>query len=61
MQYLKQIRLKKVFDSIKNQPTQNITEIALNNGFLHMGHFSKDFKIMFNETAKQTAKRFLIN
>lgn len=60
MQYLKQIRLKKVFEMIKTNPRESITEIALAHGFVHMGHFSNDYKSMFQETAKQTAKRYLI-
>lgn len=61
MQYLKQIRLKNAYEMISQQPFLNISEIALLNGFNHLGHFSHDYKKMFNETPKQTAKRFYKN
>lgn len=56
MQYVKQQRLKQVHDRIVQQPYLNISEIAMHYGFNHMGHFTQDYKLLFNETPKQTAK-----
>nr|WP_174505880.1 AraC family transcriptional regulator [Acinetobacter sp. Marseille-Q1620] len=58
MQYVKNIRLKAVHATLCNTPLSNIAEIALEHGFNHMGHFSRDYKLMFGETPKQTVKRF---
>ena len=56
MQYVKQQRLKLVHDMIVQQPHLNISEIAMHYGFNHMGHFTQDYKLLFHETPKQTAK-----
>lgn len=57
MQYVKQCRLNQVHDVISQQPHLNISDIAMSYGFNHMGHFTRDYKLLFNETPKQTAKR----
>ncbi|WP_171263373.1 AraC family transcriptional regulator [Acinetobacter sp. ANC 4648] len=61
IQYLKQIRLKNVFNELIHNPQNNIAEIAIEHGFNHLGHFSRDYKLLFNEKPSQTIKRLLIN
>lgn len=61
MQYLKQIRLKNVFHDLTQNPQNNITEIAMEHGFNHLGHFSRDYQLLFNEKPSQTIKRALVS
>lgn len=56
MQYVKQCRLKQVHEMILQKPHVNISDIAMSYGFNHMGHFTQDYKLLFNQTPKQTAK-----
>ncbi len=57
--YLKLHRLHLVRKILlnSNPKTINITNIALENGFFHIGHFGKEYKKQFNETPSQTLKR----
>lgn len=61
IQYLKQIRLKNVFHDLTQNPQNNITEIAMEHGFNHLGHFSRDYQLLFNEKPSQTIKRALVS
>lgn len=61
IQYLKQIRLKNVFQELTQNPQNNIADIALEHGFNHLGHFSRDYQLLFNEKPSQTIKRILMN
>ena len=34
----------------------NITQVAMENGFMHMGYFGSEYKKLFNETPTDTWK-----
>jgi len=58
--YLKIHRLHLVRQQLISQgnfPAQNITAVAMNNGFMSMGYFSKEYKKLFNETPTETMKK----
>ncbi|RQR74788.1 AraC family transcriptional regulator [Burkholderia sp. Bp9015] len=59
MQHLKDVRLRRVFEELKvMSPTKGtIASVAFNWGFNHLGHFSADYKRLFNETPSQTLAR----
>ncbi|WP_448561721.1 helix-turn-helix domain-containing protein [Trichothermofontia sp.] len=59
MAYFKAQRLNGVHRHLKvaNPEEAKVKEIALQWGFQHMGHFSQDYKAMFNESPSQTLRR----
>jgi len=59
MAYFKAQRLNGVHRQLKaaNPTEARVKEIALQWGFTHMGHFSQDYKMMFNESPSQTLRR----
>ncbi len=59
MAYFKAQRLNGVHRQLKaaNPTEAKVKEIALQWGFSHMGHFSQDYKAMFNESPSQTLRR----
>lgn len=59
MGFLRQVRLQKVRETLlqaraTGQPIQ-ITRVALNAGFSHLGHFSQAYRAQFGESPSQTA------
>ncbi|PZG39045.1 helix-turn-helix domain-containing protein [Listeria ivanovii] len=52
LQYLTEVRLKHALQSLMHS-TENITEIALKNGFSSQKHFSEVFKFHFNVTPSE--------
>lgn len=59
MQYLKHTRLKNVYQTIQLSAPCNIADIALEHGFNHLGHFAKDYKLLFRESPRDTLKKQL--
>jgi AraC-like DNA-binding protein len=58
MAYLKMHRLEAVRrDILADRAERNVSSIAMNWGFSHLGRFSNDYKQLFGETPSQTLKR----
>lgn len=58
MAYLKWHRLEAVRrDILSDSSERNVSSIAMNWGFSHLGRFSNDYKQRFGETPSQTLKR----
>ncbi|ADZ90826.1 helix-turn-helix domain-containing protein [Marinomonas mediterranea] len=56
--FIKQSKLKHLRQEIiTNNNIRNITEIALDYGFSHLGRFSSDYRKMFSELPSETLKR----
>ncbi len=56
MQYLRQIRLNKVRAILQTTTQANISAVALQEGFGHLGRFSHYYEQAFNEQPQQTLK-----
>ena len=56
--YIRQRRLEKVRECLRNPGSnmRNVTEVALDYGFLHLGHFSENYKNMFGELPSDTLR-----
>lgn len=56
MDYLKRLRLSEVRRTLLRGDRSNtqIMSVAMDWGFWHMGHFSKDYRAMFDESPTQT-------
>ncbi|GLU30256.1 AraC family transcriptional regulator [Trinickia caryophylli] len=58
MAYLKRHRLEAVRrEMLSDGSERNVSSIAMNWGFSHLGRFSSDYKLRFGETPSQTLKR----
>ena len=59
MTYLRSVRLEKVREAllVADPQKKSVSEIALNYGFVHLGHFSENFKNRFGELPSQTIKK----
>ena len=59
MAYLKTLRLQTVHRALKTADPTNTNIIAIANqfGFWSMGHFSRDYKQMFDELPSATLKQ----
>ncbi|WP_250520667.1 MULTISPECIES: AraC family transcriptional regulator [unclassified Caballeronia] len=58
MAYLRMHRLEAVHcDILADRAEGNVSSIAMNWGFSHLGRFSNDYKQLFGETPSQTLKR----
>jgi len=58
--YLKLHRLHLVRNALMKQEdlnAMNITQIAMENGFMHMGYFGSEYKKLFNETPTGTLEK----
>ncbi|TSE19700.1 HTH-type transcriptional regulator CdhR [Tepidimonas alkaliphilus] len=56
--YLRAVRLNRVRQELlQATPGQTVIDIAARWGFWHMGHFSKEYRILFAEKPSQTLKR----
>ena len=59
-QYLNKLRLNKVRQVFKNKSNySNISEIAYEFNYWHMGQFAKDYKNLFNELPSHTLKKYV--
>ena len=58
-QYLQNLRLNAIRNDLLSTDSDNssIMDIALKYNFLHMGHFSFEYKKLFTETPSETRKR----
>lgn len=58
MSYLKILRLQGVYRVLKaaNPGQKNVTEVATQFGFYHLGYFAHDYKQMFGELPSETLK-----
>ena len=58
-QYIKNARLKGLHDEILHNPKiRNVTEVALDYGFTHLGRFSSDYRRLFGELPSEAFRRY---
>ncbi|VVQ23600.1 HTH-type transcriptional activator RhaS [Pseudomonas fluorescens] len=59
MQYIRQRKLERIHACLSDSscPVRNLTELALDYGFLHLGRFSESYRQQFGELPSQTFKR----
>jgi AraC-like DNA-binding protein len=58
MQYLRQVRLESVRASLLNpSASTSVTEVALDNGFVHLARFSAYYRAAFGEYPSETLRR----
>ena len=57
--FIRQMKLNLVYRDLKNARSEHetVSKIARKWGFIHMGHFSRHYKELFNENPSQTLKR----
>jgi len=59
--YLRRLRLNQVRRSLQhscaNGYTRSVTEIALDQGFWHLGRFSSQYRELFGESPRERARR----
>jgi AraC-like DNA-binding protein len=57
--FIRQKRLEKIHSSLSDPASRvrNITEVALDYGFLHLGRFSESYKNAFGELPSETLRR----
>lgn len=54
--YVKQVKLRKLREDLLRGRCRNITEVALDYGFGHLGRFSSDYRKLFGELPSETAR-----
>ncbi|MBS8241752.1 AraC family transcriptional regulator, partial [Marinobacter lipolyticus] len=54
--YIKQLKLRKLREDLLEGRCRNVTEIALDYGFSHLGRFSSDYRKTFGELPSETMK-----
>jgi AraC family ethanolamine operon transcriptional activator len=56
MDYLKRLRLTAVYSSLAQSDARStkVIDVAMEWGFWHMGHFARDYRVMFGEAPSQT-------
>jgi len=54
--YIKQLKLQKLREDLLQGKCRNVTEIALDYGFSHLGRFSSDYRKTFGELPSETLK-----
>lgn len=54
--YIKQLKLHKLREDLLQGKCRNVTEIALDYGFSHLGRFSSDYRKAFGELPSETMK-----
>lgn len=59
MHYIKQQKLLHIRKVLQGQErsVRNVTEVALDYGFMHLGRFSSDYKKLFGELPSETLKK----
>lgn len=58
-QYIKNARLKGLHNEIQHNPKiRNVTEVALDYGFTHLGRFSSDYRRLFGELPSEAFRRY---
>jgi len=55
-QYLQNLRLNAIKNEFLYYPESKVSDVAMKYHFLHMGHFSSEFKKMFGETPSAVLK-----
>lgn len=56
--FIKQSKLKSLREEfLRNKAVRNVTEVALDYGFTHLGRFSSDYFKMFGELPSETLRR----
>ncbi len=56
--FIKQSKLKSLREDLKHNPgIRNVTEVALDYGFTHLGRFSSDYRKMFGELPSETLRQ----
>lgn len=57
--YIRQKKLERIHACLKDPavPVRNVTEVAMDYGFLHLGRFSESYKSTFGELPSDTFKR----
>jgi AraC-like DNA-binding protein len=56
--YLRVTRLNQArLDLTRPPPGTTVTDVAMRWGFLHLGHFSKAYRDLFDETPRETLAR----
>lgn len=54
--YIKQLKLQKLREDLLQGKCRNVTEIALDYGFSHLGRFSSDYRKTFGELPSETLR-----
>jgi AraC-like DNA-binding protein len=54
--YIKQFKLRKLREDLLQGKCRNVTEIALDYGFSHLGRFSSDYRKAFGELPSETMR-----
>ena len=54
--YVKQVKLRKLREDLLRGRCRNITEVALDYGFGHLGRFSSDYRKLFGELPSETVR-----
>jgi AraC family ethanolamine operon transcriptional activator len=57
VRYLKLRRLEGTRRALTRTEHGNVTDVALEFGFWHLGHFAADYKALFGEAPSQTLRR----
>jgi AraC family ethanolamine operon transcriptional activator len=57
--YLKTQQLNRVYRVLRNADFSDtmVKQVALDNGFVHLGQFSRDYKQLFGELPSETLQR----
>lgn len=56
MAYLKDLRLEKAHQELRNSEYQSVTDIAYKWNFTHLGRFSQEYKRRYGELPSSTHK-----
>ncbi|MNF01178.1 DNA-binding transcriptional activator FeaR [compost metagenome] len=58
-QYIRNLKLERIHASLSDPccNVRNVTELALDYGFLHLGRFSEAYRQQFGELPSETFKR----
>lgn len=57
MEFVKQVRLKRVRSNLEEVGSVSVTDAALSWGFTHMGRFSREYQKAFGEKPSETRRR----
>ena len=53
---MKQVKLRQLREDLLRGQCRNITEVALDYGFSHLGRFSSDYRKLFGELPSETVR-----